>query len=304
MTLTKVPIPITGVALAIATLGVLYDLYGIPAHLALGIVSFLLLVLVFLKLLCVRGQIREVLASPVLTTVAGTLSMALIVLSGSLKPFSAPLAFAVFLFGVALHTALIGWFSCRFLFRMPAQQMVTTWLILYVGYASVSIVSPVFGLQGSLGYWVFWFSFILALILVPLLLWRYLAVREIAEPAKPFICIFTAPAALCLVAYLRIAVEPATWLVWTLALLTFASLIVVIGFLPKFLRLPFYPSYAAFTFPFVISAMAGRCFELYLARGGVDASAWHWVAVGQTVLASVLTAYVFVRYAMAALRTA
>ena len=304
MGLNKVPLPIGSIALAIATLGGVYDLYGIPARLAFGAISFLLLALPSLKLLCVRGQLREVLSSPILSTVVGTFSMALIVLSGYLVPFSWHVAFAVFLLGTTLHTVLIAWFTYRFLFRIPIQKMVTTWLILYVGYASVCIVSPAFGLGESLGLWVFWFSFAMCLVLVPLLLWRYIVVRAIPEPEKPFICIFTAPAALSLVAYLKIATPPAAWFVWTLGVLMLVGLFVVIGFLPKLLSLPFYPSYAAFTFPFVISAMAGRCFELYLANEGVQVCALHWVAMGQTVLATGLTAYALIRFAMASARKA
>ena len=304
MVLNKVPLPIGGIALAIATLGSVYDLYGVPARLALGAISFVLLALPLLKLLCVRGQVREVLSSPILSTVVGTFSMALIVLSGYLKPFSWHFAFAVFLLGAALHTALIAWFTYRFLYRIPVPKMVTTWLILYVGYASISIVSPAFGLQESLGLWVFWFSLTMCLALVPLLLWRYVVVRAIPEPEKLFICIFTAPAALCLVAYLKITATPVAWFVWTLGVLMLVSLFVVICFLPKLLSLPFYPSYAAFTFPFVISAMAGRCFELYLTKGGIQVSALHWVAISQTVLATCLTAYALIRYATAAVRMA
>lgn len=299
MFLKKVPMPIAGVALAVAALGGLFDLYGLDIRLVLGILAALLLAFPLLQCVCVSGQFREYMASPVMASVIGTFSIVVIVLSGYLKPLSAPLALAVFLIGGALHTLLIGWFTYRFLFRVPISGMLTSWFILYVGYASLSIVSPVFELQATVGQWVFWFSLIMYLALLPFMVWRYGFFRKVPEPAQPLTCIYAAPPALCLAAYLRIAADPLPWIVWSLAVLTLGSLAVVVCFLPGLLRLPFYPSYAAFTFPFAISATAVRLLELFFAKTGGIVSAWHWIAVCQTVLASVLTAYALLRYLIA-----
>ena len=302
MFLEKVPMPVAGVALAVATLGGLFRLYGFEVRPVLGIVSAVLLALPLLQCLCVRGQFSRYMSSPVMASIIGTFSMAVIVLSGYLRLFSGTLAFVVFLIGGVLHTLLIGWFTCRFLFKVPVSGMLTSWFILYVGYAVLSIVSPVFGLQGTLGQWIFWFSLTMYLVLMPFMVWRYWVFRGIPEPVKPLVCIYAAPPALCLAAYLQITAEPATWLVWLLAALSFTSLVVVVCFLPGLLRLSFYPSYAAFTFPFAISAMAGRLLELFCIKAGGMALVWHWIAVCQTVLASALTAYVLLRYLMAIAR--
>ena len=243
MFLKKVPMPIAGVALALATLGGLFKLYGLEIRPVLGAVSAMLLALPFLQCLCVRGQLSKYMSSPVMASIIGTFSMAVIVLSGYLRLFSGPLAFVVFLVGGVLHTVLIGWFTYRFLFRVPVSDMLTSWFILYVGYAALSIVSPVFGFQETLGEWIFWFSLAMYLVLMPFMVWRYWVFREIPEPVKPLVCIYAAPPALCLAAYLQIAAEPVAWLVWLLAVLSFTSLVVVACFLPGLLRLPFYPSY-------------------------------------------------------------
>ena len=298
MFLKKMLMPVAGVALAVVSLGGLYSLYHLDIRPILGIVAALLLVLPLLQCLCIQGQFRVYLDSPVTASVIGTFSMAVILLSGFLKPFSNQFALGVFLIGGILHTLLIGWFTYRFLFRIPVSGMLTTWFILYVGYAVLSIVSPVFGLQDTVGIWVFWFSLVMYLVLLPFMIGRYWIFREIPEPVRPFFCIFAAPPALCLAAYLQIAGEPVTWIVWGLVVLTFASLAVVVCFLPKLLCLPFYPSYAAFTFPFAISAMAGRLLVLFLAKTGEVPAVWHWIAVCQMVLASVLTAYALLRYLM------
>ncbi len=299
MFLKKMPMPIAGVALAVASLGGLYNLYHLDIRPILGIAAGLLLVLPLLQCLCIRGQFKVYLDSPVTASVIGTFPMAVIVLSGFINPFSSQFALSVFLVGGLLHTLLIVWFTYRFLFRIPVSGMLTSWFILYVGYAVLSIVSPVFGLQDTVGIWVFWFSLAMYLVLLPFMIGRYWMSREVPESARPFFCIFAAPPALCLAAYLQIADKPVTWIVWGLVVLMFASLAIVACFLPKLLYLPFYPSYAAFTFPFAISAMAGRLLVLFLAKTGEVPVGWHWIAVCQMVLASVLTAYVLLRYLVA-----
>ena len=60
--------------------------------------------------------------------------------------------------------------------------------------------------------------------------------------------------------------------------------------------------YGAFTFPFAISAMAGRLLELFVIKTGNMLQVWHWIAVCQMVLASALTVYVLLRYLMAIAR--
>lgn len=66
----------------------------------------------------------------------------------------------------------------------------------------------------------------------------------------------------------------------------------------------FCPSYAAFPFPFAISAMAGYLLDMFLAKTGEISFTWHWIAVGQMVLASALTVYALVHDLKAAARKA
>lgn len=106
--LKKVPMPVAGVALAVATLGGLFHLYHLDIQPILGIVSALLLMLPLLQCLCVKGQFKQYMSTPVMASTIGTVSMALIVLSGYIKPFFGLLALAVFLVGGTLHTLLVG----------------------------------------------------------------------------------------------------------------------------------------------------------------------------------------------------
>lgn len=70
---------------------------------------------------------------------------------------------------------------------------------------------------------------------------------------------------------------------------------------PAYLKMKFYPSYAAFTFPFVITAIGLKMAMACLGGMGHPVPALSYVVAGETVIASVLTIYALVRYGMAVL---
>jgi exfoliative toxin A/B len=73
-------------------------------------------------------------------------------------------------------------------------------------------------------------------------------------------------------------------------------LILVLLQLPKLLMLPFYPSYAAFTFPFVVTATAYFFGVQSLVEAGFISAGWYVVPAVVILFAAVLVVYVFVRY--------
>lgn len=81
-----------------------------------------------------------------------------------------------------------------------------------------------------------------------------------------------------------------------LAILATVLYLVVLVKLPKYLKMPFFPSYAAFTFPFVISAIAMKQTMACLANMGSPMSWLNVVVIIETVIAVVLCVYALVRY--------
>ncbi|MBR5450569.1 MAG: hypothetical protein IKV78_04575, partial [Methanocorpusculum sp.] len=73
-------------------------------------------------------------------------------------------------------------------------------------------------------------------------------------------------------------------------------LVLVLLQLPKLLKLPFYPSYAAFTFPFVVTATAYLFGIQSLVEAGFISVVWYVVPAVVILFAAVLVVYVFVRY--------
>lgn len=62
-------------------------------------------------------------------------------------------------------------------------------------------------------------------------------------------------------------------------------------------KIKFYPSYAAFTFPFVITAIALRQTVSYLNEMNIIVpSILNYLVVIETILATVIVIYVFIRY--------
>ena len=135
-------------------------------------------------------------------------------------------------------------------------------------------------------------------ILLVLVTVRYIKCRPIPEPAQPLFCIYTAPTSLCLTGYMQASATKSPALVVTLMVLACVLYLIVLANLPRFLRLKFYPSYAAFTFPFVISAIAMKQSLAYWTQAGVSLPWLNWVVLFETVVATVMVTYTIIRYLM------
>ena len=192
--------------------------------------------------------------------------MTLMQLAGYLAPFAYIPAFALWSAAVVAHLALMGWFTARFISHFKLHEVFPTYFICYVGIVVASVTSPTFGME-AVGHLLFWFGFACYVVLLGLVTYRYMK-HEIPESARPLFCIYTAPMSLSLVGYLATAPQPN--LVFVLAMLVLAQVLfaVVLSRLPVLLRLRFYPSYAAMTFPFVITATAlGKALAFFQANG-------------------------------------
>lgn len=68
--------------------------------------------------------------------------------------------------------------------------------------------------------------------------------------------------------------------------------------LPGVLKLPFYPSYCAVTFPMVITAIATKQAMACLTKLDMNAAWLSPVVLAETVIAAILVLYVLIRYLM------
>lgn len=287
----KVPIPTAGVALGLAALGNLLQPLTEILHLACGAIALLLVAMLIVKIVLFPQLIRDDLHNSILASVSGTVFMVLMQLATYLAPFAYYPAFALWAAAVIAHMGLIAWFSKRFLTQFKLHEVFPTYFICYVGIIVASVTSPVFGMQ-PVGLILFWFGFSCYLVLLGLVTYRY-AKHEIPEAARPLFCVYAAPMSLSLVGYLTVTSQPNVWLVAAMAVLAQALFFLVVANLPKLLRLKFYPSYAAMTFPFVITATAlGQATAFFRAGGATLPLAFDVVFYLETALATIMVLYV------------
>ncbi len=291
----KVPVPLCGVMLGFAALGNLLQSYGEGIRTVCGIVAALLLVLVLLKLIMFPNMIKEDMKNPIMASVAGTFPMALMLLSTYVKPVIGSAAFYIWIFAILLHVALIIYFTKQFILKLQMPKVFASYYIVYVGIAVAAVTAPAYS-QLGIGTVTFWFGFVTLLLLLVLVTNRYLKFKEIPEPAQPLICIYAAPTSLCIAGYVQ-SVTPKSrgFLLGMLAVATVLylfSLVKAIGYL----KLKFYPSYAAFTFPFVISAIATKQTMACLANMGQPMPILQYVVLFETIIAVVFVVYTLIRF--------
>lgn len=294
----KVSIPVCGVMLGAAALGNLLQSYSEGIRYVCGLFSAFLLVLVLLKIILFPGKVKEDMGNPIMASVSGTFPMALMILSTYVKPFIGQAAFYIWILAIALHIILIVYFTVKFIVKLQMPKVFASYYIVYVGIAVAAITAPAYE-KLAVGSAAFWFGFVSLIVLLVLVTYRYLNFKEIPEPARALVCIYAAPTSLCIAGYVQ-SVTPKSkeFLLGMFAVATVLYIFALVKAV-SFLKLPFYPSMAAFTFPFVISAIASKQTMACLANMGSPIPALQTVVLAETVIAVVLVVYTYARFMMA-----
>jgi len=292
----KVPIPIAGLILGLASLGNLVQSYGDVYRNIFGIISLVLLLLLLAKIGSDPKSVKDGLANPVVASIAPALSMGIMVLSTYIKSYFPSLAYIVWIVGLALHAVLIIYYTKKHVLNFNIKNVVPGYFVVYVGIVVGSVTGPAFN-QAIIGQYLFWFGFICYLILLPITIYRVIKVKGIPEPGLPTIATFAAPGSLCLAGYINSFEDKNMVIVGFLAILSTIILVAVLFYMPRLLKLPFYPSYSAYTFPFVISAISIKLTNGFLVKtsnGGLD---WlNYIVRFEETIAVLFVFYVLIRY--------
>ena len=156
-----------------------------------------------------------------------------------------------------------------------------------------AMTAPAYEATGF-GILTFWFGLVSLLVLLVFVTMRY-AKLPVPDPAKPLMCIYAAPASLCIAGYIQsAAAKNLTFLtvLWVLATVLFVF--ACIKFV-QFLKFPFFPSYAAYTFPFVISAIASKQLMACSAAMEQPMAFLKPIVLIETIIATCTTLYALVR---------
>lgn len=291
----KVPVPLCGVMLGFAALGNLLQSYGEGIRYICGLVAAFLLILVLLKLILFPQMIKEDMNNPIMASVAGTFPMTLMLLSTYVKPFIGSVAIYIWFFAIGLHIALIVYFTMKFVVKLQMPKVFASYFIVYVGIAVAAVTAPAYE-QLGVGTAAFWFGFVTLIALLILVTMRYIKCPQVPEPAQPLICIYAAPTSLCIAGYVQSVTPKSKG--FMLAMLAVATVLYLFALVKAigYLKLKFYPSYAAFTFPFVISAIATKQTMACLANMEQPMLLLKPVVLIETIIAAVFVVYTFIRF--------
>ena len=294
----KIPLPVTGVALGLAALGNLLQSYSENLRLICGILSFLILLLFVIKILIYREELGKDMQNPVMASVAATVPMTVMLLSTYINKFAAGTAKGVWYAGIILHIVMIVFFTRRFVLKLKPENVYPSYFIVYVGIVVASVTSPQFGETG-LGRMIWYAGMILWTAALAMVIYRYVKVKEIKDPVRPLFCIFAAPAGLCLAGYLQAFPEKNMMILYLLMAVALVFYVITIVKVPGYIMKGFYPSFAAFTFPFVIQAIGLKQANAFLISTGKVSTLLVSIVNVETVIACVLviyTAYCFGRH--------
>lgn len=292
--LKKTPMPIVGLMLACAALGNLVQSYGEMYRNIMGAIALILFIGATVKFACDMPGLKNELDNPVAASVFPTYSMGIMLLATYIKPYSPNVAYVVWSVGILLHITLIIIFSMKFIRNFSMKKVFPSWFIVYVGIAVAAVTGKAF--NQTVGQVAFLFAVIAYLVLLFVISKRVLIVKEIPEPALPTLVIFAAPGSLCLAGYLN-SFDNKNFIVFILLLgVSQGFYIFALSKLVNLLKLKFYPSYSAFTFPLVISALALKLSNGFLVNQGITISILPMLIKVEELIAILIVFYVVIRY--------
>lgn len=288
----KIPIPIAGLILALLSLGnLLQDIHPYLRYL-FGVAGVLLIVLMILKVIIYPKDIKEDFKNPVIASSSGTFSMSLMLLSTYLIGFTPKIASLIWIIGIGLHILLMIYFTYHFIVRnFDISTVYPSYWIVFVGITMGAITAGSHGLN-EIGFLCFLTGFAAMLVTLPLVIYRYIRYSDIPDMNKPLICIFTAVISILIVGYLNSSPAPSKE--FSAALYLIACLFYMFAFykLVEYRNMEFYPSFSAFTFPFVISALATKGILKINSPNLLLSS----ILTIETVIALAIVIYVLIRY--------
>ena len=262
----NLPLAITGLILAIFSLGKIFTEFSSIFF----IIGTVLVFLVLLKFILHHDSFMNELSNLIPLSTFGTFSMALMIFSTYLKPMFMPIsqtiALGIWIIGIIIHLSIILIFTKDYVLNnFDIENVFASWWIVYIGITMAAITAPAFDLS-QYGFIFFGIGFILMIPTLILVSYRYLKFTSIEDKNKPFICIYTALLSILIVGYVNAMnidgnflclIYPGAFIFYIFAIYQAIRLLVLE-------KLQFMPSFSAFTFPFVISAIAtGEAYKFF-----------------------------------------
>lgn len=251
----KSPLHLSGLALGLAALGNLMVKYGMDVRYFFGGLSVVCFLTVTVFILMYFQNYLKEMSKPALASSFGTYTMAGMILSTYIKPLYAQVSLTLWSIFLFLHLVLIIYFTVKFTVRRDILMVFPSWFIVYVGIAVASVTAPLYEAY-AVGQLAFWFGLVTYLILLPFVVYRLLKVKQIPDFLLPSIAINSAPASLLLAGYINSFSNYQPIIFYGLVMVSQLIFVITLMIIFKLLKKPFFPTFSALTFPFVITALS------------------------------------------------
>ncbi len=290
----RIPIPFCGVVLSIASLATLLNEIAIWAHYLLGCIAFIFFAAILAKIVLFPKSIMEELENPLSSAVVGTFPMMLFSFVPHFEHIQHYLGFVLWGVALMLYLVIMIRFTIKFAIKTPIDEITPAYFIVYIPILLAANTSPLFNMQ-AVGRGLFWLCLALTFILLVLVSIRFIHNKPLPQAQLPLLCIYAAPASMCTTAYLSCFDNHSTALLVVLYLLAIVLFIGGLVIMLLCLRLPFFPTFSAMTFPFVICSTASFKIAQFLSEGFLSAIVNMYATV-QLVVALGIVFFVFARF--------
>lgn len=297
------PSPAAGLALGSSSIGLTWHAFF--PHNTLWAVyvttwfAVLLLIPIILKYIINPTILINDMRHPVVGSVVPTITMTLMILSHGLGLFSTMPGMVLWWIGLVLHALFLISFIIARLANFKLSDMVPSWFVPPTGIAVACITIPEGALYTTIGQIVCIIGIILYIIMIPTMIFRLVLGEIVPVGIRPTIAVLAATPALLVASMITVFPHPDIILLLCfqgvallLALATYVMLI-------HLLRLPFSPSFSAFTFPLVICGGASMKLTDW-ANTNIPGFHHHeimsYIANIQLWIATIMFIYITVRY--------
>lgn len=288
----RTPLAVTGLALAFAAAANLRP-QGDALRYTFVAISTILLSLFILRAALDFNRVKEELKNPIPLSVLPTSTMAAMLLCVHFKPYIGSGVVILWYAALIIQILIMLLFTRRFVVDFSIKNVFPSWFVVGVGIVTASVTSIPMN-AGQIGRIVFYAGTVIYFAILPIIIYKMIKVNPLPEPARPTTAIFAAPMNLCIVGYMSAFSQPNFFVLYGMLIISVISYVYVTVQMFSLLRLKFYPTYAAFTFPYVISATAFKLGNAGLMNKG--AYFFRFVPQVSEWIAYAITIYVLIRY--------
>ncbi|MBU1191335.1 MAG: SLAC1 anion channel family protein [Gammaproteobacteria bacterium] len=250
---------LSGLSIAVQQADILMNgLHGIGTAIALlsVIVFVILCVLYAAKTMRYPAAVREELSHPVKMSFGASFTVSLVLLSIALYASAPAVSWWLWAVGSALHLAFTLYVLNAWIYqsRFEIHHISPAWFIPVVGNILVPVAGVAHGAQ-ELSWFYFSIGLLFWLVLFTIIVYRMIFHHPLPDKLLPTLFILIAPPAVGFIAYVKLtgSIDAFAHVLYYSAV--FLTLLLFMQ-LPRFLRLPFFLSWWAYSFPLAAMTVA------------------------------------------------